>query len=126
MPPFIPGLSPTDTHTFVIAFMNPLSVGSVTLRSANPADPPLIDPKAFDHPFDRRVAIESMREALTFLDTLQAKYIIAPGDRSDGAIWVSQDPCPLLLCDCVFECSDIPCAQGCRAVRGRISRGRSY
>ena len=89
MPPFAPGLNAAETHTFVIAFMNPLSTGSITLRSANPSDPPVVDPKMFSHPFDRRAAIETMREAFRFLDTLKLEYIIAPKDRSDETIWVS-------------------------------------
>jgi len=69
--------------------MNPLSTGSITLQSANPSDPPIVDPQMLSHPFDRRVAIESMREAMTFLDTLKSKYVIGPEGRDDEAILVS-------------------------------------
>jgi choline dehydrogenase-like flavoprotein len=89
MPPFGPGLDAAKTHSFVIGFMNPLSFGTLTLRSSNPSDSPVIDPKMFSHPFDRRVAIETFKEAMTFLETLGSKYVSAPDDKSDEAIWVS-------------------------------------
>lgn len=89
MPPFVPGLDAAETHTFVVAFMNPLSTGSITLQSANPSDLPVVDPQMLSHPFDCRVAIESMREAMTFLDTLKSKYVVAPEGRDDEAILVS-------------------------------------
>lgn len=95
MPPFVPGLDAAKTHTFVIAFMNELSTGSVTLRSANPSDSPVIDPQFFSHPFDRRVAIETMKEALTFLDTLKSEYIVGPEGTDDEAIWVSSSLAPV-------------------------------
>ena len=52
----------------VVAFMNPQSSGTVTLRSSNPSDPALIDPSFLSDPFDRRTAIEAVREALDYLD----------------------------------------------------------
>lgn len=48
--------------------MNTQSTGTVTLVSADPSDPPSIDPNFLSHPFDSRLAIESLREALAFLD----------------------------------------------------------
>lgn len=68
--------------------------GEVTLRSADPKEPPLIDPKFLAHPFDRRVAIESVREALEFLDTPSVaehreRISSGPLDRSDEEILVS-------------------------------------
>ena len=44
------------------------SSGTVTLQSTDPKDPPLIDPNFLSHPFDRRVVIECLRDALDFLD----------------------------------------------------------
>ena len=49
--------------------MNLRSSGTVTLHSSNPSDPALLDPNFLSHPFDRRIAIEAVREALDFLDT---------------------------------------------------------
>ena len=48
--------------------MGAQSSGTVTLRSKDPKDPPLVDPRFLSHPFDRRVAIECVRDALDFLD----------------------------------------------------------
>jgi choline dehydrogenase-like flavoprotein len=73
--------------------MNPHSVGEVTLRSANPSDPPRIDPNLLSHPFDRRVAIEAMRQTMDFLEApvfknTTVKMIGCPNSRSDEDIWV--------------------------------------
>jgi len=40
----------------------------VTLQSSNPADLPIINPNFLAHPFDKRLAIESVRETLDFLN----------------------------------------------------------
>lgn len=57
--------------------MNPLSEGSVTLQSANPADKPLIDMAFMEDPWDRRAMIEAIR--LTWVKVLDnpdmKKYI---------------------------------------------------
>ncbi|KAJ4301765.1 hypothetical protein N0V90_003859 [Kalmusia sp. IMI 367209] len=45
-----------------VFLMNPMSRGSITLRSCNPQDPPIIDLAFLDHPYDRRVLRESYRE----------------------------------------------------------------
>ena len=90
-----PDIQPTDTYLGLAAgFMNTQSLGSVQLRSADPKDPLLIDSQLLSHPFDRRVAIESMKEILAFLDKpAMAKdtirFINAPAGRSDEEIWVS-------------------------------------
>ena len=68
--------------------------GEVTLQSSDPSDAPNIDPKFLDHPFDRRVAIESVRETLDFLDTPGLAEQLervgsGPTDRSDEGILVS-------------------------------------
>ena len=68
--------------------------GEVKLRSSNPAEPPAIDPAFLSHPFDCRVAIEAVREALEFLDTPslakhQLRLAEGPQVRSDEEILVS-------------------------------------
>ena len=67
--------------------------GSVTLRSADPKDAPVIDPKFLEEPFDRRVAIEAVRETLKLMDSPQmveeqVRLAAAPEDGSDDAILV--------------------------------------
>ena len=74
--------------------MNRQASGEVTLQSSDPSDAPRLDPKFLDHPFDRRTAIDSVREALDFLDmpglAEQRERIGAgPIDRSDEEILVS-------------------------------------
>ncbi|KAK0702559.1 hypothetical protein B0T21DRAFT_378548 [Apiosordaria backusii] len=70
---FVPGF-PTDptTNAFVdytcllVFLFNAQTLGSVTLQSADPSVPLLFDPKFLAHDFDRRAAIESLREILSF------------------------------------------------------------
>jgi choline dehydrogenase-like flavoprotein len=73
--------------------MNPQSRGSVTLRSADPKDAPLVDPKYLDHPFDRKVMLELIRETLKFqqesaVSKYLKRYIIGPKSTSDDDILV--------------------------------------
>ena len=67
--------------------MGAQGTGSVSLRSPNPKDPLLIDPQFLTHPFDRRVAIESVREVLKLLN-LEAlakdRIRLATGPRGDS------------------------------------------
>ena len=91
----IPNLQETDCYLgFVVAFMNNQSVGEVRLQSANPGDNPVIDQKFLSHPFDRRVAIESVRNVLEFLDDSRfaedrIRMAAAPSGRTDEEIYVS-------------------------------------
>ena len=67
--------------------------GSVTLKSTDPKDPPIIDPRFLAEPFDRRVAIEAIHETLRFLDITQfakdqVRLAAGPEDQSDEAILV--------------------------------------
>lgn len=71
--------------------MNPQSRGTVTLRSSNPTDTPIIDPRFLTHPFDRRVLIEGIRETMRIMSapvyasrTIQK---LGPQDDSDETIW---------------------------------------
>jgi choline dehydrogenase-like flavoprotein len=60
-------VDPANAPELVCIFlfvMNQQSRGSVTLQSEDPKVPLLYDPNIFGHPFDRRVAIEAMREVL--------------------------------------------------------------
>lgn len=65
--------------------------GSVSLKSADPKDPPVIDPKFLVEPYDRRVAIEAVRETLKLIDSPQmakgqVRLATGPEDRTDEAI----------------------------------------
>ena len=85
--------------------MGSQAAGEVKLRSGNPKDPPLLDPKFLSHAFDRRVAIESVREVLEFMDLPglakdQIRLATGPSGRSDEEILVSlcypEILCPVL------------------------------
>ncbi|KAI5927601.1 glucose-methanol-choline oxidoreductase-like protein [Camillea tinctor] len=72
--------------------MNPQSRGTVTLKSADPQDAPIIDPKFLTHPFDKRNAIESMREMLRYLQApvwknKTSRTLGWPKGDSDEEIW---------------------------------------
>jgi choline dehydrogenase-like flavoprotein len=68
---FLPGFRNEDlSYSCLLVFLyNAQSRGTVTLQSSDPTVPLLFDPKFLDHPFDRRVAVESLREALRLTRT---------------------------------------------------------
>lgn len=55
------------THELLL--QNNLSAGTVSLTSADPRCLPRIDPHFLEHPFDRRIAIETVRMALRISNT---------------------------------------------------------
>ena len=59
-----PSLKSQRTTYLVIALAFPGAHGTDVskLQSSNPDDPRLIDPKFLEHPFDQRLAIESVRD----------------------------------------------------------------
>ncbi|CAJ2507650.1 Uu.00g088360.m01.CDS01 [Anthostomella pinea] len=68
---FLPGgeeLSAADLNSscLLVFYYNAQARGEVTLQSADPATPLRFDPRFLSTAFDRRVAIDAMREALQF------------------------------------------------------------
>ena len=63
--------APDKYLSTAVAFPGNHGTGELKLLSSNPSDHPLIDPKFLTHPFDKRVAIESVRETLEFLGKTQ-------------------------------------------------------
>ncbi|KAI2472760.1 GMC oxidoreductase [Annulohypoxylon bovei var. microspora] len=55
-----------DYHAFVVWYYNAQSLGEITLQSSDPDVPLKFDPRYLATPFDRRVAIESLRAVLRF------------------------------------------------------------
>jgi choline dehydrogenase-like flavoprotein len=57
------GQTRLDGHGFTInsTFLRPRSIGSVKLRSSNPAGEPLVDPNYLSDPYDRGMALKSVR-----------------------------------------------------------------
>ncbi|KAF2182459.1 GMC oxidoreductase [Zopfia rhizophila CBS 207.26] len=52
-----------STYLSMVSFlMNPMSRGSIKLSSANPEDKPVIDLAYLEHPYDRRVFTEGIRQ----------------------------------------------------------------
>ncbi|KAL3420704.1 glucose-methanol-choline oxidoreductase [Phlyctema vagabunda] len=85
-------LTAEDNYLCALGFpMNPQSEGYVRLASADPKDPPLVDPQLLSHPFDRRVAIEALRSVMDLLEAPvfqkeTVKMIGGPKSRSDADI----------------------------------------
>ncbi|KAI9718202.1 MAG: hypothetical protein M1812_004192 [Candelaria pacifica] len=80
------------TATYEAFWMNPQSVGEIKLQSSSPKDLLLMDPKVLSHPFDRRVAIETVRTAMRLIETpLLAKhtlrYAAVPKSKTDEDIY---------------------------------------
>lgn len=77
--------------TIAVIIMNALSVGSVSLASADPTIPPLIDLNYLSHPYDRRVIIEGLRAATKMSESPSLAAITdrrlegPPGDADDEA-----------------------------------------
>ncbi|KAL2161832.1 hypothetical protein VTH06DRAFT_7616 [Thermothelomyces fergusii] len=65
---FLPGFRAEDlNYSCLLVFLyNAQARGSVTLQSADPGAPLRFDPNFLAHPFDRRCAVEALREVLRF------------------------------------------------------------
>ena len=89
LPPLDPALDLSRSYLNIVIVLHcPQSKGIIRLKSNDPKDPPLIDPKFFSHPFDRVCALATARGMLKFINTpLINKEIIepvhAPKDDSD-------------------------------------------
>lgn len=70
------GKQPNSYARLFLLPQNQLSRGSVTLADADPATPPLIDPKYFDHPMDVRVAVETIKSTLKVFKTSWYRGIV--------------------------------------------------
>ena len=80
---------PKGGVTLNAAYMRPKSRGTVRLKTADPADTPLIDPNYWQEPDDRRRHIEGLRIARDILRQpalqpfLEAERLPGPGIQSD-------------------------------------------
>ena len=63
------GTAPTHGVTLTSCLLRPKARGSVRLASADPRDPPRVDPQFFGHPDDLRITIASLRFAREVLAT---------------------------------------------------------
>ena len=60
--------APEKYLSTAVAFPGNYGTGELKLLSSNPSDYPLINPNFLAHQFDKRVAIESVRETMEFLN----------------------------------------------------------
>ena len=73
-------------HGFTVntTFLRPKSLGSIALRSADPADAPLVDPNYHAEPADRAMSLESLRMAREIVtQSPMARYVA--DERLPGA-----------------------------------------
>ena len=81
---------PTWGVTFTSCLLRPKARGSVTLRSADPADQPLVDCNFFGHPDDLRLTIAALATARQLLQTEPLKSKI--GEELLPGAAVMEDP----------------------------------
>ena len=80
-----------NAGSLTLAVMHPFSRGACTINSADPFEPPLIDPRWLTNPVDRQVLHEALLFNREILDTpstrlLQAAQFVPPIDADDDAI----------------------------------------
>ncbi|UKZ95238.1 uncharacterized protein TrAFT101_010087 [Trichoderma asperellum] len=83
--------------TMFLTLMNPQSKGTVSIASADPTVPPVIDPNYLASPFDRAALKEATKETLRILDTPYLNQyikhpILAPSSANDEDIEASINP----------------------------------
>ncbi|EXJ57392.1 hypothetical protein A1O7_07739 [Cladophialophora yegresii CBS 114405] len=74
-----------------LLLQNNLSRGTVCLKSADPRDPPEINPHFFEHPYDQRIALETVKLAMKISEADAYKSYIrevvhAPSGNDDTTI----------------------------------------
>jgi GMC oxidoreductase len=77
---------------FTLCVMNPESKGSITLTSSDPSAPPTVDVNYISYPYDRRVAIEGLRELIAYSRMpasakVTEKMIEGPEGDSNAEMW---------------------------------------
>lgn len=90
--PFMPmqagALGKTQAMSIVVQACRPKSRGRIALRSADPLDAPLIDPRYMTHPYDLALHIEGIRAARNIAGHEPLKGLIAaelaPGHLATG------------------------------------------
>ena len=66
---FVDPMNSEASLPIYVFLFNGQSRGEVTLQSADPSDPPVMNPNLLSHSFDRRVAIEGTRQALEIMES---------------------------------------------------------
>ncbi|KAE8147107.1 alcohol oxidase [Aspergillus avenaceus] len=79
-------IQPGNYLTIYAGLMNPLSRGSSHIKSANAADPPIIDPRYLAHPLDLEVLARHARHLETIVASQPLASMLKPGGkRTPGA-----------------------------------------
>ena len=81
----ISGIEPCQGVTLTPGVMRPKARGSVKLRSANPADPPVVDCNFFGHPDDLKLQVAGLRFARRIMATSPMKELL------DGELFPGSD-----------------------------------
>ncbi len=72
----VPSIASGSGSTLNSYTLRPKSRGSVTLRSANPADAPIIDPNFLADPYDLRISVEGVRQSREIMrQSALARYV---------------------------------------------------
>jgi len=97
------GQTQLDGYGFTVntTFLRPRSAGSVSLRSADPQDEPIIDPNYHADPYDRGMSLKSIRAAREILAKedmarfIKVERLPGPAARTDSelAAYVRQYAC---------------------------------
>ena len=87
----LPEREGAEIFSFMTAILNAQSSGTVTISSLDPKASPVIDPKYLSHPYDQRVAIESLRDLVAYskLSTFQPhteSVLEGPEGEDDAAL----------------------------------------
>lgn len=80
-----------NAGSLTVAVMHPFSRGAVYISSADPFEPPQIDPRWLSNPVDRQILVEAIRFNRQILATpsmrlLQAAQFVPPIDADEDAI----------------------------------------
>ncbi|KAI8630021.1 hypothetical protein F5Y19DRAFT_464297 [Xylariaceae sp. FL1651] len=90
-----PGLEHMGPTSMINLFvLNSQGLGEVKLRSADRTAPPLVCPRFLEHPWDKRIAIESTRECLRIMDHIassksrdpSAKHVCPKSDSEEDIL----------------------------------------
>ncbi len=93
LPPVVSTAVDKAYLSWIAILLNAQSRGEVTLRSVDPNDAPVINPKHLEHPYDRKALLESIRETMRFqqqsaLGKYLKEYVQGPKSTSDEDILV--------------------------------------
>ena len=80
-----------NAGSLTVAVMHPLSRGACWIKSDNPFEPPVVDPRWLSHPLDRQILVEALKFNRRILASppmqlLQAAQFVPPPEADDDAL----------------------------------------